>query len=165
MDTIQNTFITADETSNNGNLAHHGMPNWLQNFIDVYQRLGTDNLNLIDTIYHPQVTFKDPMHLVVGLDELKHYFDNIYTNLISCQFVIDEVIYKDNKAAVYWRMTFIHKKLNSADPITVEGHTKLIGEQDKVIYHRDYIDVGAMLYEHIPVLGRVIRYIKTRVQS
>jgi len=140
-------------------------PDWLSQFIDIYQRLGTDNLELLTQVYHPQVTFKDPMHLVVGLDDLRSYFDNLYTNLISCQFDIDEVIYQDNKAAVYWRMTFIHKRLNGAKPITVEGHTKLIGEQGRVIYHRDYVDLGAMVYEHIPLMGRIIRYIKQRAQS
>ncbi|QOL27024.1 nuclear transport factor 2 family protein [Thalassotalea sp. LPB0316] len=140
-------------------------PLWLSHFIEVYQQLGTDNLALLDSVYHDQVTFKDPMHLVVGLKDLRAYFDSLYTNLISCQFEITEVMHQDNKAALYWRMTYIHKQLNKAQPITVEGHTKLIAEGDKVIYHRDYVDMGAMVYEYIPLVGRMIKYIKNRAQS
>jgi hypothetical protein len=29
-----------------------------------------------------------------------------------------------------------------------------------VCYHRDYFDAGEMLYENLPVVGRVIRWIK-----
>ena len=140
-------------------------PQWLSNFVDVYQRLGIDNLYLINDIYHPQVTFKDPMHLIVGLDELSNYFDNLYTNLIACHFTINEVYHQGDRGFIYWQMPFVHTKLNGAQPITVEGHTKLIADQDKVIYHQDYLDAGAMLYENIPLLGRIIQYIKRRAKG
>ncbi len=35
--------------------------------------------------------------------------------------------------------------------------------RDKVYRHRDYFDAGAMLYEHLPVLGRVVSWLKRRV--
>ena len=34
---------------------------------------------------------------------------------------------------------------------------------DKVYRHRDYFDAGALLYEHLPVLGRVIAWLKRRM--
>ncbi|HGP4674712.1 TPA: nuclear transport factor 2 family protein, partial [Vibrio cholerae O1] len=35
--------------------------------------------------------------------------------------------------------------------------------EGKVTYHRDYFDMGEMLYEQLPVLGQVIRAIKRRL--
>lgn len=32
-------------------------PLWLENFIAVYERLGTDNLVALDKVYHHDVTF------------------------------------------------------------------------------------------------------------
>ena len=62
-------------------------------------------------------------------------------------------------------MSYSHKRLNSAQPIQVQGHSLLKMADDKVIYHRDYVDLGAMLYEHIPLLGKVIRTIKARASQ
>jgi hypothetical protein len=33
----------------------------------------------------------------------------------------------------------------------------------KIYYHRDYFDMGAMLYEHLPLLGRIIQRLKHRL--
>ena len=38
-------------------------------------------------------------------------------------------------------------------------------EDGKVIYQRDFLDVGAMIYEHVPLLGKVIRYLKQRMNK
>ena len=35
----------------------------------------------------------------------------------------------------------------------------------KIINHRDYFDVGAMLYRHIPVLGSAVKYIDKRASA
>jgi hypothetical protein len=46
--------------------------------------------------------------------------------------------------------------------VTVPGSTH-IKYREKVHYHRDYFDAGALLYEQIPLVGFMIRAIKARV--
>lgn len=137
-------------------------PFWLSNFIDVYSNLSTDNLSSLADIYTTDVTFTDPLHTLSGLTELNAYFDNLYTHLQSCSFKVHQTIQQEDEAAIYWTMKFQHPKLNKGQTIIVEGHSHLKGVNDKVFYHRDFIDIGAMLYEHIPVLGRAIKFIKAR---
>lgn len=62
-------------------------------------------------------------------------------------------------------MHFSHTKLAKQRTILVEGFTHLRIRDDRVCYHRDYADLGQMLYEHIPVLGRVIKVVKRRAQT
>lgn len=135
---------------------------WLQSFISVYSNLGTDNLTTLQSIYHPDVTFIDPLHRVDGLTELLDSFKSSYTNIIQCDFVIQHVFESENEAAVYWDMTFRHKSLNGKQPITVLGHSHLKEKDGLVIFHRDYLDVGSMIYEHVPVLGALVKTIKQR---
>lgn len=135
---------------------------WLQTFVDVYSRLGTDNLDELKPLYHPDITFIDPLHRTQGVDALLSSFMRSYSNIIYCQFVIDSVFESGEEAAVYWTMTFQHKQLNKREPINVVGHSHLKSEQGLVTYHRDYLDVGAMIYEHIPVLGIAVKGIKKR---
>jgi hypothetical protein len=56
-------------------------------------------------------------------------------------------------------MKYAHPKLNKGRIITIEG-ASLIRFNDKVYYHRDYFDGGQLLYEHIPVMGKLIQTLK-----
>ena len=48
--------------------------------------------------------------------------------------------------------------------VRVEGATRLqFDAWGKVCLHRDYFDLGAMLYEQLPLLGPVVRVIKGRL--
>lgn len=135
---------------------------WLSNFINTYQQLSTDNLHLLEQIYSDDIHFCDPMHQLHGFDNLADYFDGLYANLQQCDFVINNVIFNQEQAAIYWTMSFKHPSLNSNKEIKVEGSSLLKTDGKKVNYHRDYIDLGAMLYEHIPLVGRIIKAIKQR---
>lgn len=143
-----------------GSLTDEGSPQWLINFVDIYQRLSTNNLSLLEKVYHENITFIDPLHYVEGFDALTHYFTGLYEQLSQCDFVINNVLIQNNEAAIYWTMTYQHRTLNKGKSVTVSGHSHIKGSQDKVFFHRDYLDVGAMLYEQLPVVGRVIKWIK-----
>ncbi len=148
-----------------GKLINELRPLWLEKFIDTYQKLGTDNLHLLADIYADNVVFIDPMHHISGYQQLADYFAKLYSNIASCKFTIDEVIYQNDNASIYWTMQYQHPKLNRGKTVTVQGHSKLRGVDDKVNYHRDYLDLGAMLYEHIPLLGSVIKRIKRKASA
>lgn len=135
---------------------------WLQKFIDVYSELGTSNFDVLSQVYHPNIEFADPMHRIDGFDDLMQYFEHLYTYVDSCSFDISHVVESGNEAALYWTMTYRHKKLNGGKAIVVDGHSHLKAKDGVVVYHRDYLDAGAMVYEHIPLLGSVIRMIKRR---
>ena len=138
---------------------------WLVKFINIYQKLSTDNLSLLADVYHRDIVFKDPMHHLTGFEQLNDYFNQLYTKLSYCDFVIEQVIAQDSEAAIYWQMLFQHPKLNSGNMVSVQGSSHLKGLDDKVIYHRDYLDLGAMLYEQLPFFGRIIRWFKKRAVS
>ena len=55
-----------------------------------------------------------------------------------------------------------HPRLAGGQLIEVEGCSFLLW-RDRVYRHRDYFDAGALLYEHLPVLGRVIAWLKRRM--
>lgn len=137
-----------------------GHPPWLVSFIDIYQILSTDNLSLLSKIYHEDVIFIDPMHQIEGFDNLSQYFKNLYENLSSCTFVIEDVLLDNDQASLYWSMCYQHAKLNHGNPVTVLGSSHIKGSGDKVIYHRDYLDLGAMLYEQLPVFGKLTKWFK-----
>jgi limonene-1,2-epoxide hydrolase len=139
-------------------------PQWLQNFLDFYTVVTKESLEQLPTVYAEDIEFEDPMHYIKGIRDLTDYFAKLYTNVETSNFEILDVIQADNTASVFWLMSFDHPKLNGGKTIVVEGCTKLKGENDRIVYHRDYIDLGQMLYENVPVLGAIVRKLKSRVK-
>ncbi|KZN39145.1 nuclear transport factor 2 family protein [Pseudoalteromonas luteoviolacea] len=141
------------------------MEQHLINFVDIYNKLSDKNLNLLKSIYDENVIFVDPLHEVEGLEALTKYFENMYANVSSISFDIKEHFVLDNMGFLYWDMKFSHSRLNGKKVITVAGHSKLTFKGSKVVNHRDYFDVGALLYRNIPLLGQVIKTIEKRATS
>lgn len=137
----------------------------LDKFVNLYNGLNKENLATLSEIYTDDVTFIDPLHELHGLDTLAEYFSHLYENLVECEFKITERFYTEDNAAIYWQMSYAHSKINSGRLIKVQGHSQLKFVDGKVKFHRDYFDLGAMLYENLPLIGAAIRLIKTKASS
>jgi len=138
----------------------------LTRFIDLYQQLDRQQLHRLPEVYAEQVTFIDPAHRIDGLAALTHYFAALYQRLGYCRFAIGSQQQQGKHAWLGWTMTFSHPRLRGGEPVTVEGATCLeFDEAGKVCLHRDYFDLGAMLYEQLPLLGPLVRTIKGRLGS
>ena len=60
-------------------------------------------------------------------------------------------------------MKFSNPALAGGKMITLRGITQ-IRFTDRIYYQEDFYDLGAMLYQHIPVLGAIIRFVNSRVR-
>ncbi len=131
--------------------------------VEVYQKLDKHNLHLLEEVYHPDVVFEDAAHRLEGRTALYDYFQSLYTNVIRCDFVIAEQQQVGDIGFLTWTMELLHPKLQNGAPILVHGASHLKFSQGQVIYHRDYFDLGEMLYENLPLLGAVIKIVKQRL--
>ena len=135
----------------------------LERFKSYFQVLHKADLSKLREIYDDQVLFRDPVHDMRGLVELEDYFTSMCADLTDCRFeYLDEVV-GERTAYVKWVMHFRHPRLKNR-LISVRGvsHLKF---GDKVKYHEDFYDMGAMLYEQLPVLGNVTRWLRLRLAS
>ena len=135
----------------------------INRFIEVYCQLNKDNLLLLNDVYHSNIVFDDPAHHIAGIDALQHYFTALYSNINYCNFTINQAVVDGDCAFLQWTMIFSHPKLQQGKQRTLDGCTQLTIKQQQIIYHRDFFDLGAMLYEGLPVIGYVITSIKTRL--
>jgi hypothetical protein len=135
----------------------------IEQFKDCYQNLNLADLSHLTDIYANDVVFKDPVHEIRGLVGLEDYLAALCADLSHCHFeYLDEVI-SENSAYIKWVMHFKHPKLGDK-LISVRGISHL-QFSEKVYFHEDLYDMGAMLYEQLPVLGSVTRWLKTRLAS
>lgn len=133
----------------------------VDNFIELYQALNKNNLHLLGQVYGDDIIFTDPMHQISGLESLTQYFAKLYENVQYIQFEIKEVQQSDSQASLFWQMQYRHPKLNKGQLISVDGMSQL-KFNDKIYFHRDYFDLGQMLYEQVPFIGGLIRLLKMR---
>lgn len=136
----------------------------MENFLETYRKLNSNNLHLLSDIYADDIVFVDPAHKIQGLDNLMHYFESLYSNINSASFHFDDTFRIANHAYVQWTMEFSHPRLARGKAISFPGVSSLTFNIDgKVVHHQDFFDMGAMLYEHLPLLGRVIKTLKRRL--
>lgn len=131
--------------------------------IEVYAALGADNVELVESLYSPDVYFEDPAHGIHGKAELLAYFNNMFKNLQDCHFEFHQKMVSQDDIVLSWTMHLKHPKLNGGEPIAVEGCSFLNTRDGQIYSHRDYFDMGAMVYEHLPLLGRIVKTIRHRI--
>ena len=135
----------------------------LERFKSYFRVLHKADLSKLREFYDDQIVFRDPVHDMRGLVELEDYFTNLCADLSDCRFeYLDEVV-GERTAYVKWVMHYRHPRLRNR-LISVRGvsHLKF---GDKIEFHEDFYDMGAMLYEQLPVLGNVTRWLRLRLAS
>ncbi|MCJ8168091.1 nuclear transport factor 2 family protein [Atopomonas sediminilitoris] len=144
------------------------MSTFLQHFTEQFARIDAHNLTPLRELYHNDLRFEDPLHQLSGLPALEDYCRQLYqsTQDIRWQFhSLDQIAgnAQNGRGYLRWSLNFSHPSLKRGAPICVHGCSYLIWLDSKVTQHRDYFDAGALLYEHVPVLGRVIAWLKGRL--
>jgi len=136
----------------------------VESFKHLFNTLNSDTCNsgIIEMVYGENIEFIDCFHHVVGVESFHKYLASIYENVQFCQFEFHDEFIKQDSAMLTWTMAYIHPQLNGGNTIYVNGSSH-IKFDEKIYYHQDYVDGGALLYEHVPVLRRVIHFLKKRM--
>lgn len=127
-----------------------------------YENFSADRLGGLADLYTQDIEFVDPIHKVEGILSLKNYLKKMAMNLIHYRIRYQDVLAGENSAYLMWEMEFANKRIRGGDIITVRGMT-CIRFTSKVYYHEDCYDIGALLYEHLPLIGGITRSLKGRL--
>lgn len=126
-------------------------------FCRVFTRLTPDTPMPLAELYTADVRFEDPLHQLAGLEQVRQYFTRLNASLVEGRFSFGAALVGETLAMVPWTMHLSLKRLRR--PVVVAGCSHLRYDL-KVSYQRDYFDLGALIYEQIPVLGALIRGMK-----
>lgn len=144
-------------------MTHSAHASFIEKF---FNEANKDNMaEVCAKYYHPDIEFVDPVHKIKGLDNMTAYYQHLYANINSITFKVSKEVQNENDIFAAWSMTMSHPSVNGGDEFTIEGASHVLLEDGKIIYHRDYFDLGSMIYERVPVLGALIRYIKGRMSD
>ncbi|MEM7400904.1 MAG: nuclear transport factor 2 family protein [Pseudomonadota bacterium] len=135
--------------------------NKINKFISNINSVQHDNVKqILAETYTENILFIDPVKTISGLDGLTQYFEDLYLSVISCEFTLKSSMPNDQLHSLEWLMHLQHKRLSKNKTITLDGASFIKFENEKVCYHRDYYDLGALIYENIPLLGSVLTRVR-----
>jgi hypothetical protein len=137
-----------------------------QKLATFFETLSPQSVTQLNTVYHAQATFKDPFNEVQGLPEIERIFRHMYVALEQPHFVVTGQVVDGSQAFLTWEFRFRFKRFDTTTLQAVRGASHVVfNEQGLVTMHRDYWDAAEELYEKLPVLGGVMRWLKKRANS
>lgn len=130
-----------------------------------YCSLATGNTAELAPLYSEDVYFEDPSHGIQGKAALIERFQHLYRKVDSCNFKFHQTLDTGGEIFLAWTMILRQRGPKSGEVIRVEGASFLKVRNNRIYYHRDYFDLGAFVYENVPMLGSIIKRIKQRLAS
>jgi len=135
--------------------------NKIDQFISDINSINHENVkNVLSKIYTEDILFIDPVKSITGLQQLTQYFEDLYLNVSACRFTLKNTTPNGRFHSIEWLMHINHRKLLKNNTIELDGASFIEFKDKKVCYHRDYYDLGALIYENIPVLGSVVKKVR-----
>lgn len=139
------------------------MSTYLQSFANRFATLDASCLGRLDELYSDTIAFRDPLHEINGLPALRAYFAQLYANAQDIRYDFHDMDEAGpGRGYLRWTLHFRHPRLKGGKLISLDGCSHLRWT-DRVHFHRDYFDAGALLYEHLPVMGSLIGWLKGRL--
>ena len=137
----------------------------VQVIVALFERLAPADLPRLAEIYTPDARFKDPFNEVRGVPAIARIFEHMFRTLDAPRFVIRDVIVQGNQCFLSWDFVFRMRRFNGAEQ-TIRGASHLqLARDGRIAVHRDYWDAAEELYEKLPVVGALMRWLKRRVNA
>lgn len=134
--------------------------------IAFFENLSPADVATIGQFYGPQARFKDPFNEVVGVPAIQGIFAHMFEALEQPRFVVTGRVVQGQQCFLTWDFLFAFKDFHKGVTQTVRGASHLVlDEQGLVSLHRDYWDAAEELYEKLPVVGALMRWLKKRANS
>lgn len=130
--------------------------------IAAFEALSPDSLDALCALYADDARFKDPFNDVRGHAALRAIFAHMFKALEAPRFQIRDVLVQGDQCFLTWDFRF-HLQRLARDEQCIHGGTHLQFAADgRIAVHRDYWDAAEELYEKLPVLGALMRWLKRR---
>jgi len=134
-----------------------------ETLVSFFEGLNEDvSLEAFRTIYDDTVIFKDPFNEAKGINAVYRIFQEMYQSLDDPRFIIHEYVEQQDIAYVKWDFIFHFK--GEQKESRFEGVSRLeMNAVGKIVSHVDFWDAAEYIYEKIPLLGSLLRFVKRRI--
>lgn len=130
-----------------------------------YENLRASDLSKLADIYADDIEFIDPVGQHSGLPEVTAYFAKLLDKTAVCTFEIMRVFELEDTIFMAWTMHYASAGKSTENLISVPGLSEMSVRDGRIDRQADYYDLGAMVYENLPLLGQFITLIRRRLSA
>jgi hypothetical protein len=136
----------------------------LGNIVHFFEHVTSHSVTDIEDLYDAHAYFKDPFNEIYGQEAIIELFRHMFEQVDVPRFYIRQSILQEADAFIVWDFEF--RMRGSVKPQCIHGSSHIrFNPAGKVTYHRDYWDAAEELYEKIPLLGSLMRFLKRKARS
>lgn len=134
--------------------------------VQFFEALQPADVASMGAFYTAEAWFKDPFNEARGVAEVQAVFRHMYAALDQPHFVVTGQLVDGAQCFLTWNFVFRFKRFSPAVWQTVRGGSHLQLNADGLITsHRDYWDAAEELYEKLPAVGSLMRWLKRRARQ
>ena len=131
-----------------------------------FAALRPQDLARLGDFYTPDAYFKDPFNEVRGVPAIEGIFRHMFDALQAPRFVITSRLVDGDQCFLVWEFRFAFRNFHKEVEQVVHGGSHLrLAPDGRIQSHRDYWDAAEELYEKLPVVGGLMRWLKRRANS
>ena len=132
----------------------------LARVIAFFESLSEQSIADLGSVYAVDACFKDPFNEVQGTNAIGAIFRHMYTQVEAPRFIVKSRMIAGDEAFLTWDFLFRMKRFPQSEQC-IRGATHLrFWGNGLVAEHRDYWDAAEELYEKLPLLGSLMRWLK-----
>jgi hypothetical protein len=131
-----------------------------------FETLSPAGVAQLGELYAADARFKDPFNEVQGVPAIQGIFSHMFEALEQPRFVVTGRVVQGQQCFLTWDFLFAFQNFHKG-VTQVRGASHLVlDEQGLVTLHRDYWDAAEELYEKLPVVGALMRWLaRPRIAS
>lgn len=115
----------------------------------------------IDRIYADDAWVKDRFNEVRGVADVRRIFLHMFDQVDEPRFEVLTAVQQGMQVFLTWDFRFRMKRFDTRTRQTIRGASHLRFAPDgRITFHRDYWDTAEELYEKLPLLGALMRWLK-----
>ena len=131
-----------------------------------FESISPPSVKGIGDFYTVDARFKDPFNEVEGIPAIERIFSHMFESLHEPRFVITQRVVDGTQCFLVWEFRFRFKRFDATTEQVVRGGSHLVLTGTGLIQdHRDYWDAAEELYEKLPVVGSLMRWLKQRANT
>lgn len=147
-------------------MSHQAFDPRVLRIVDFFETLQPASVQRMDELYTSDAYFKDPFNEVRGLEDVKRIFNHMYIALHEPRFVVTNTVTQGDQCFIVWDFKFRFKRFDTVTVQTVRGCSHLqLASEGHIAIHRDYWDAAEELYEKLPYVGALMRWLKKRANN
>jgi steroid Delta-isomerase len=132
----------------------------VERLVAYFEAITPQSVARIGEFYTADAFFKDPFNEVRGVPAIEKIFAHMFVALDAPRFVVNDIVVQGDQAFLTWDFVFRFRRLRDGEQ-RVRGASHLRFAPDgRIALHRDYWDAAEELYEKLPVVGGLMRWLK-----